>query len=370
MAKFIDENDSKSHEIALNFLNFVKNIAEVSDEQKKRIEDEEKKYNLDLAVRGDLLDENLDKLEEKFSSKVEELTRSVTGPDLENFLNESIRVLEEIAMENRKYTEEASEMLSFHPYKIINSYLVYLVNVLEKFGLLSIDKKEEVIANKRKNETMKLKTPEENQKRTINAKDQIENKSALEIKEVTVQGRKFIVFKGITEIIKEIMITEDEKEKELIRKQKEEEKKKEEERKALEEAIKREEAKKLKAKPSTIKPEEIKKEEIILPPAEAEIEEPSVPVDPEGNPCLLDSLDITAPYLSSLFLAFQSNISNCIAETESSLIKTSKEADKTQLENIQHELDEKLRFLWPRKGKLEVNEFSTRSIEIKRHFNR
>ena len=72
MAKFIDENDSKSHEIALNFLNFVKNIAEVSDEQKKRIEDEEKKYNLDLAVRGDLLDENLDKLEEKFSSKVEE----------------------------------------------------------------------------------------------------------------------------------------------------------------------------------------------------------------------------------------------------------------------------------------------------------
>ena len=371
--KCLEESDSRSHEVTLNILTFIKSVAQTSDEQKKRNDDEEKKHTSDLALRGDLLDENVENFELKFNEKVEILKRSITNNDLEKALQECMAVLEEIAQENRKYTDEASEMLSLHPYKIINSHLMYLTKMLEKFGYLSIERKEEAIniLRLRKADLIKLKTPEESKKRPSNVKDIVnEPKINIDIEEVEISGRKWIVMVSSSDIIKDIMTTEEDKEKEIIKKQNEEEKKKEEERRALEEIQKREEAKKLKTRLS-IRPDEIKREDLIpIIQIDQAKEDIYYPIDPEGNQVLLDTLVISQAYISSMLSSFQENIVSYISEIESSSINTLKESDKIVLESIQQELDEKLRYLWPRKGKLEVNEYSTRSIEIKRHHNR
>ena len=373
--RYLEETDTRSQEVATSCLAFIKSLAQASDEERKRNSEEEKKYSTDVALRGDQLDENVENIEERFKSKVHELSRSITHQDLEKALNECMGILEEEAVENRRYVEDVSELISLHPYKIINSYLNYLIRILEKFGFYPIERRDDVIAllrQKRGEITMKLKTPEEAKRRVSSIKDPNEGKITMDIEEVEILGRKWLVYVSTEEIVKDIMTTEEDREKEVQKRIREEEKRKEDERKALEDAQRREEMKKSKTKAPIIKQEEPKREDLLLPPMEPEKpkEEILQPIDPSGTPVLLDTLVISTTYISSLLCSLQSSFSQYISDTESSSITANKDSDKELLENIRQELDEKLRYLWPRKGKLEVNEFSTRSIEIKRHHNR
>ena len=370
--KFLDENDARSQEVAINLLNFVKSIAQVSDEQQKRMKDEELKYNNDLAKRGDLLDENVEKIEEKFNKKVEDLKRTITLNDLEKALQDCIAVLEEIAQENRRYTEDVSDSISKHSSRLSSSYFIYLTKILEKFGIFSYEKKEEIIAliRSKKIESNKLKTPEEAKRRMSSVKEIQEIKVIVEVEEIEILGKKWVVHTPLVDISKDLLITDEDREKEAAKRLKEEERKREEERKMLEEQQKREEQKKNKGKPP-VKVEETKKEEpsLLLVP-ETEQEEDNRPIDPLGNLCLLDSLLISSSYFSTILLNLQNNFSLFISTSENSALSLSKSSDSQLLNSTRDELDEKLRFLWPRKGKLEVNEFSNRSLEIKRHHNR
>ena len=370
--KFLDENDAKSQEVTNNLLTFIKALSQVSDDQRKRIHEENQKYSNDLAQRGDQLDENVENIEEKFKNKVESLKRTITLQELENSLQECIAVLEEIAQENRKYTEDISDMLAKHPAKITASCYVYLMKVLEKFGILPAERKDEIIAGikLKKLEEMKLKTPDEAKRRLSTAKDLPEVKISVELEEVKIQGKKWVICGGLSEIIKELLITEEDREKELIKKQKEEEKRREEERRLLEEQQRREEAKKNKGKPS-LKPEDPKKDELLAPSVqEFEAEEDIRPIDPAGNLILLDSLNISFDYFSMILTSLKEKFTLYISESENCSVSDAKSSDSQLLNSVREELDEKLRFLWPRKGKLEVNEFSNRSLEIRRHHNR
>ena len=370
--KFLDENDARSQEVAINLLNFVKTIAQVSDEQQKRLKDEESKYNNDLARRGDQLDENVDKIEEKFSKKVDELKRTITLNDLEKALQECIAVLEEIAQENRRYTEDVSESISKHASKLSATFFIYLTKILEKFRIFSYEKKEEIIAliRSKKIESNKLKTPEEAKRRMSSVKETQEIKVIVEVEEIEILGKKWVVHTSLVDISKDLLITDEDREKEAAKRLKEEERKREDERKMLEEQQRREEQKKNKGKPP-VKVEETKREEpSLLTVPETEIEEDNRPIDPLGNLCLLDSLLISPSYFSTILLNLQNNFSRFISSTESSALSLAKSSDSELLNSTINELDEKLRFLWPRKGKLEVNEFSNRSLEIKRHHNR
>jgi hypothetical protein len=370
--KFLDENDARSQEVAFNLLNFVKSIGQVADEQQKRLKEEEQKYSNDLAKRGDQLDEDVEKIEEKFNNKVEELKRTVTPGDLEKSLQECIAVIEEIASENRKYTEDASETISKHSLKISANFLVFLTKILEKFGIFSIERKDEVISllKVKKSNMNNLKTPDEAKRRLSSIKDIQEVKVNVEVEEVEILGKKWIVHCSLAELAKDLLVTDEDKEKENAKRLREEEKRKEEEKRMIEEQQKKEELKKMKGKPS-VRVEDVKKEEIVQQLVqELEIEEDNRPMDPFGNLCLLDSLSISASYFTTILTSLQQNFSQFIKESELSALNDSKSSDSSLLNSIREELDEKLRFLWPRKGKLEVNEFSNRSLEIKRHHSR
>lgn len=364
--KYLNDTDSRSHEIVSNFLEFIKTVSADVDQQLKRINDEEKAYKQELAAKEDLLDENIEKLEEKYITKVEILKRSIREPDLEKSLIDSVSVLEEMSKEYKKYTDEISNIISLHPYKIINSYLIYITCILEKFGIYSTAKKDELTKLK-KPENSKLKTPEETKRKAVNFKEP-EIKETVE--EIEILGRKWILFVPLVDIVKDIMMTEQDKENEALKKIKEEEKRKEDEKKALEETQKREDLKKGKGRSFTIKPEEVKKEDIIQASLEIEKEENPVPIDPEGNLCLLDTLFISSDYVFSQISLFQSSLIQNISESESCSINSNTESDKLLLENTQKDLEEKIKSLWPRKGKLEVNEYSTRNMQIKRHHDR
>ena len=163
-----------------------------------------------------------------------------------------------------------------------------------------------------------------------------------------------------------MLITEEDKAKILEKKKLEEEmKKQEEERRIAEEALKKEENKKGR-KQEPKKHEEIKVEvvEIVIP------KEPDEPIDPEGNICLSTTIYIDLAISMSLTSKLRNRAIDYIFLQRETQIQDSLITDKKNIENTIQELDEHLRYLWPRKGKLEVNEFSSRLIEIKRHYNR
>ena len=129
--------------------------------------------------------------------------------------------------------------------------------------------------------------------------------------------------------------------------------------------MKREEAKKGK-KPELKKVEEVK----IEVPIKEEKTLPSEPIDPEGNLCLETNVYIDLSISITLTQKLRNRAIDYILQCKQSQIESSIIVDKKNIEKTMEELDEHLRYLWPRKGKLEVNEFSTRLVEIKRHFNR
>ena len=59
--------------------------------------EEEKKYELSIASRGDLMDENVDNLEDSFKAEVDRLKRSITLEQLEVRLQETFKILDKIA---------------------------------------------------------------------------------------------------------------------------------------------------------------------------------------------------------------------------------------------------------------------------------
>lgn len=372
--KYLEDTDVRANDVCNVIASFWKSLATVFDEQRKKQIEEEKKYELALASRGDQHDETIDNLEDKFAFNVEDLKKTVTIHELEDKLKSSFSILDEISQSNRAYTEDVISLINNHGEMITTAYSVYLLKSGEKFGMLPLDKKPEFYEQIRQAKIKEL--DEEKQKLADDGKKKQPNKKDEEIKvdlpvleEWQYGETKWFYTQNIDQIIREMLVTDEDREQELARLQKEEEKRKrDEERKIAEELYKKEEAKN-KGKKDPKKPEEVKKIEIPPPDEEEPVEEP-FPVDSDGNLCLETAVFITPNLLTNLIYSLRCKSIDYVLAERSHKLTTATRLDKKLKEAAVNELDEKLRFLWPRKGKLEVNEYTKRISEIKNHHKR
>lgn len=366
--KYLEETDIRAHEVCTSLSTFWKSIAKEFDFMIAYNREEEKKYELSIASRGDTMDENVDDLEEAFNKEVYKLKRSITLEQLEQRLQESFKILDKIASEYRGYTDDSLKIMNSHQNLIKNTYETFQVKVGEKFGLLPMSRKAafmQAIKDKKLKEIEDAKAFEDPKKK-VGRKEE-EPKIDYPILEEWKYGpSSWVILAKLDHIITELLVTEEDKAKEEERKRVEEEhKKQEEERKIAEEAIKKEEAKKGR-KPEVKKVEEVKQEVQVV----EEPKEPDEPIDPEGNLCLETEIFIDFKLSMSLTCRLREhNIDFIFAQMENQ-VQAAKVTDKKNIEKTIEELDEHLRYLWPRKGKLEVNEFSSRLIEVKRHYSR
>ena len=369
--KYLEDTDIRAHEVCLSLANYWKSVAKEFDLMIAYNKEEEKKYDLSIASRGDTMDERVDDFEDNFKAEVYRLKRSITLEQLELRLQETFKILDKIATEYRSYTDDTLAIMNSHQDVIINTYEAFQVKVGEKFGLLPITQKEKFLNDIKEKKLKELKEIEEQKpleeaKKKIGKKEEEPKIDLPVLENWEYKNSKWCILRKPELIIQELLVTEEDKAKEIERKIIEEEaKKQEEEKKIAEEALKKEEAKKGK-KPDNKKIEEVKVEviEIIKP------KEPDEPIDPEGNICLSTSIFINLEISMSLTSKLRNRAIDSIFIQRESQIQSTKITDKNHIENTITELDEHLRYLWPRKGKLEVNEFSSRLIEIKRHFSR
>ena len=130
--------------------------------------EEEKKFDLSIAARGDEMDDRVDDLEENYKKEVDRLKRSITLEQLESRLQESFKILDKIEVEYRSYSDDTLKILNSHGNIIKNTFETYLVKVGEKFGLLPMSKKDEWIQafiEKKLKELEENKIPEEAKKK-------------------------------------------------------------------------------------------------------------------------------------------------------------------------------------------------------------
>lgn len=367
--KYLEETDLRAHEVCLALCNYWKTVGKEFDQMVTYNREEEKKYELSIASRGDTMDENVDELEDQFKAEVEKLKRSITLEQLEMRLQEAFKVLEKVVQERRSYTEEALNLMQNHDKVIKNTYDMFLYKVGDRFGILPQSHKEAYLLAYKEKKLRELEEskPVEEVKKKVGKKEE-EPKIDLPVLENWELGSThWCILSKLENIVSELLITEDDRAKEIERKRMEEEHKKiEEERKAAEELLRKEEAKKAK-KPEPKKIEEVKIELVKVEEAPVEPEEP---IDPEGNFCLEVSVYITLEISMRLTCRLRDSAIFHILSARDTQIEDSQVADKKNIEKTIQELDEHLRYLWPRKGKLEVNEFTARLIEIKRHISR
>ena len=367
--KYLEDTDLRAHEVSSALAAYWKTVAKEFDLMITYNREEEKKYELSIASRGDTMDENIDDLEDHFKAEVDKLKRSITLEQLELRLQEAFKVLDRIAGERRSYTEEALNLMQNHDSVIKNTFEMFLVKVGDRFGLLPASHKDRYLQawkERKLKEIEEAKQPEDVKKKP--GKKEEEPKIDLPaLEDWTYNGTKWSVLGKMDLIVQELLVTEDDRVKEAERKRIEEENKKlEEERRIIEEAQRKEEAKKGK-KQEVKKVEEVKVEVVVKhePPPE-----PDEPIDPEGNLCLDVQVFVTLDLALSLTTALLHSSIDYIISTRDLQIESAVVVDKKNIEKTMEELDEHLRFLWPRKGKLEVNEFTARLIEIKRHTSR
>jgi hypothetical protein len=367
--KFLEDTDLRAHEVCQSLAGFWKTVAKEFDQMITYNKEEEKKYELGIASRGDTMDENVDDLEDSFKAEVERLKRSITLDQLEMRLQESFKILDKIAGERRSYTEEALNLMQNHDAVIKNTFEMFLIRVGERFGLLPASQKEKYLLaykEKRLKELEEAKPPEDVKKKP--GKKEEEPKIEMPVLEDwNYNNSKWSVLNKLGNIVAELLVTEDDRAKEIERKRLEEEAKKlEEERKIAEEALRKEEAKK--GKKGDVK--KVEEPKIEVPVKEEIPPEPDEPIDPEGNLCLDVTVFITIEIAMSLTTDLLHRSIDYIIIARDNQIESATTVDKKNIEKTMEELDEHLRFLWPRKGKLEVNEFTARLIEIKRHTSR
>ncbi|CAG9311274.1 unnamed protein product [Blepharisma stoltei] len=374
--KYLEDTDVRANDICNVLGNFWKGMAVIYDEQRKKQIEEEKKYELELATRGDQNDENLDTLEERFKENVDKLTKTVTPEELEEKLKTCFAILDDIGTEYRSYTENVVNVINNHGNIIANCYGVFFQRLGEKFGMMPLEKKNDYFeqirqAKLKEYEEEKQKLIEEGKKKAGGKKEEEPKFEMPVLEEWEYSETKWFYVRNVKNIMEEMLITDEDREQERIRLQKEEEaRKREEERKIAEEIAKKEEARNRGKKPDPKKAEE-KKVEIVQPSPEiVEIVEDPVPIDPEGNPCLETNVFITYEILSSEILKLREKSIDYVKSEKAQKIATASKLDKKLKEACVNELDEKLRYLWPRKGKLEVNEYTARSSEIRGHHKR
>lgn len=366
--KYLEETDIRSQEVATKLLNHIKSLGEESDKHKLARSKQEKNYELEHAKKEDELDEAVSDLEEAFASKVEELRRAVTQDELNQKLKECFGILDDISQEHRNYSNNAIKLVSSHKDFITQSYRAYIEAAAYLFGLIPEFKKEEIIALYRAAKIKEIEAERqkliEEGKRKLNKKEEEIDVLIPEYKMVNAAGGLWIQDRELNSIIDLILYTDEDREKEQERRKAQEIKKLEEEKKAQEEAQRKlEEARKKKigGKGDEKVIEEVKEE------VKSEEEEDTLPKDARGAMVLSTDVFIKYDFVENILISFRDRIMIDVEVELKKLLDITTENDKKVIEKFQYDLDEKLRYLWPRKGKLEVTFFTTRTTEIKKH---
>lgn len=367
--KYLEETDTRSQEVAVKLLNHIKSLGEESDKHKLARNKQEKDYDLEHAKREDELDEAVGDLEEAFNSKVEQLRRSVTLEELDSKLKECFALLDDISQEHRNYASSAIKLVYSHKDLITQSYHAYIQSAAFLFGLIPEFRKEELIAAYRAAKIKEIEAERQKQleegKRKPTKKDEEIEVPIPEYKMVNVAGSLWIQDRDLTSIIDLILYTDEDREKEQERRKAEELRKLEEEKRAQEEAQRRiEEARK--KKPGAKIEEKIVVEEVKEEVKTTEEEDP-VPRDPKGYVVLSTEVFIQYEFVQGVLERVRDRLMEEIDDEMMKVISVTVENDKKVVEKLQYDLDEKLRYLWPRKGKLEVSYYTTRTTEIKKH---
>jgi len=95
-----------------------------------------------------------------------------------------------------------------------------------------------------------------------------------------------------------------------------------------------------------------------------------VPVDPEGNQCVMPKPLFEHDYIMDFLIHLRESIFVYLKSLSDDIKKDETNRDKEFIENSLLILDERLRDHWPMKGRLEVEIFQVRSAEITSHKRR
>jgi hypothetical protein len=367
--KYLEDTDTRSQEVAVKLLNHIKSLGEESDKHKLARNKQEKDYDLEHAKMEDELDEAVGDLEESFKCKVEELRRSETLDELDQKLKECFEILDDISQEHRNFTSSAIKLVYSHKDLITKSYRAYIQGAAYLFGLIPEFRKEELIASYRAAKIKEIeaeiqKQIEEGKRKPTKKDEEIEVPIPV-YKMISVAGSLWIQDRELSSIVDLILYTDEDREKEQERRKAEEIRKLEEEKRAQEEAQRKiEEARK--KKPGAKIEEKVVVEE-VKDEGKAHKEDDPLPRDPKGNAVLSSEVFIQYEFVQGVLERVRDRLMVEIDDEMLKVISVTVENDKKVVEKLQEDLDEKLRYLWPRKGKLEMSYYTARATEIKKH---
>ena len=361
--QFLEKTDNRANDVLANIMTYSRDLGDVMDQHKATFKEEEQKHELALASRGDLMDEKVDDIEENLKNVTKEARESVTLGDLERNVQKCFELLDLIGGEYRSYVKEATELVGGHVPAIKITYHNFQEKVGKAFGLLPESKKEAYL-DKIKEE--KLKALEAEQLADPKKKPSKKDEPVIVLPQLEMwtaeDGSMWALLEPLEDVIRRLLFTEEDRELEEQRIKEEIARKEEEERKAAEEAALK------KAKKDGKKQAQV--EEVAAPVVETVVEEDPVPKDSDGTVCLATEVYITPAHVKSALETLRKKALEYVNTELASATSTAKSNDKRVQESIVNELDEKMRNLWPRKGRLEVTLVTDRTAEINKHHKR
>ena len=361
--QFLEKTDVRANDVLQNITLYARDLGDVMDLHKATFKEEEQKHELALASRGDLMDEKVDAIEDTLKATTQEARESVTLPDLDKNVQRCFELLDLIGGEYRSYTKEATDLVLGHVAAIKVTFHNFQEKVGKAFGLLPESKKEAYLQNIREE---KLKAIEAEQLTDPKKKPGKKDEPAIALPELQMwkasDGSLWALLEPLEDVTKRLLYTEEDKEIEEKRKIEEIARKEEEDRKAAEEAALK------KAKKDPKKPAQVEEIAVISTPP-VPVEDP-IPKDPDGTLCLATEVYITPSHLQSTLEILRNKALEYVNTELETATSTAKANDKRVQESIVNELDEKMRNLWPRKGRLEVTLVTDRTAEINKHHKR
>ena len=361
--QFLEKTDIRANDVLQNITLYARDLGEVMDQHKATFKEEEQKHELALASRGDLMDEKVDGIEDTLKATTQEARESITLPDLDKNVQKCFELLDLIGSEYRSYTKEATDLVLGHVSAIKVTFHNFQEKVGKAFGLLPESKKEAYLERIREEKMKALEAEQLADPKKKGKKDE----PVIVLPELQMwkapDGSLWALLEPLEDVTKRLLFTEEDKEIEEKRRIEEIARKEEEDRKAAEEAALK------KAKKDPKKPNQIEDIPVAPAPVAPPIEDP-IPKDPDGTVCLATEVYITPSHLQSTIELLRNKALEYVNSELETATSTAKGNDKRVQESIVNELDEKMRNLWPRKGRLEVTLVTDRTAEINKHHKR
>ena len=132
---YIDNTEERTNEVCLNIGKFQLKLVKKMDEMHKGLTKMTHEYEIKKAVCADQNDEQIDNLQENYNNSKDKLRKSVHHIKLEENLQASFAVLDELEQEYREFHKRNVKISGSHEDIIVDTFYRNEIKLAKHFGL-------------------------------------------------------------------------------------------------------------------------------------------------------------------------------------------------------------------------------------------